>query len=39
MFDHDKGQKSAILGYRLHWIVLNFLQWIVFLFLQVYCLI
>ena len=27
-FDHDKGQKSAISGRRLHRIFLNFLQWI-----------
>ena len=27
-FDHDKGQKSAISGRRLHWIFLIFLQWI-----------
>ena len=26
--DHDKGQKSAISGRRVHWIFLNFLQWI-----------
>ena len=25
-FDHDKGQKSAISGLRLHWIFLNILQ-------------
>ena len=27
-FNHDKGQKSAISARRLHWIFLNFLQWI-----------
>ena len=32
-FDHHKGQESAISGRRLHWIFLNFLQWIIFLFL------
>ena len=31
-FDHDKGQKSAFSGRRLHWIFLNFLQWIFFSF-------
>ena len=36
-FDHDKEQKSAISGRRLHWIFSNFLQWILFPFLQVYC--
>ena len=28
MFDHDKGQKSALSGRRLPWILLNLLQWI-----------
>ena len=27
-FDHDKGQKSEILGRRRHWILLKFPQWI-----------
>ena len=31
-FDHDRGQKSAISGHRLHWIFWNFLQWIISLF-------
>ena len=31
-FDHDKGQKSAISEKFLHWIFLNFLQWIFPLF-------
>ena len=35
-FDHDKGQKPAILGRRLHWIFLNILQWM-FPFFQVLC--
>ena len=26
VFDHDKGQKSAISGRRLHWNFLNFLK-------------
>ena len=34
LFDHDKGQKSAILGRRLHWMFSNFLQWIFFSFLR-----
>ena len=33
--NHDKGQKSAISGRRVHCIVLNFLQWNFSLFLQV----
>ena len=39
-FDHDKGQKSAILaisGRRLHRDFFEFFQWIFFTFLQVYC--
>ena len=36
-FDHDKGQKPAISRRRLHWIYLNFLQWI-FSFLSRFCL-
>ena len=31
-FDHDKGQKAAISGRRLHWIILDFLQLIFSLF-------
>ena len=38
-FDHDKGQKSAISGLRLHWIFFNFLQCIFCPLLQVYCVI
>ena len=31
-FDHDKVQKLAISGRCLHWMFLNFLQWIFSLF-------
>ena len=38
VFDHDKGQKSAISWRLLHWILLSFLQWIFAPFLRFYCL-
>ena len=36
-FDHDRGQKSAISGRRLHWIFLIFSSGFFLLFLQVVC--
>ena len=38
-FDHDKGQKSALSGRLSPLDFLNFLQWIFFPLLHVYCVI